>query len=153
MNVVTAWIPLVDTDLDNGCLWVLPGSHRWGLFLGEKNAYHQVVTKDDVERRGEPVPVPMHIGDVLLFTNLTFHASRLNRSERMRWSLDCRFHPTRGYAPLGDEEAAGYDLLYKQWSEAAVVPVAVRSRRGGQLPDFAQWQTLRKAAAVAIKTR
>ena len=26
--VLTMWIPLVDTTPDNGCLWVIPGSHK-----------------------------------------------------------------------------------------------------------------------------
>lgn len=27
---VTAWVALDDVDLDNGCMWMVPGSHRWG---------------------------------------------------------------------------------------------------------------------------
>ena len=29
MQVVTVWITLVDANLGNGCLWVVPGSHKW----------------------------------------------------------------------------------------------------------------------------
>ena len=28
---MSIWVPLQDTDEQNGCLWVVPGSHRWGI--------------------------------------------------------------------------------------------------------------------------
>ena len=28
---LTAWIGLDDATTENGCLWYVPGSHRWGL--------------------------------------------------------------------------------------------------------------------------
>jgi hypothetical protein len=28
---MSVWIPLQDADERNGCLWVVPGSHTWGL--------------------------------------------------------------------------------------------------------------------------
>ena len=34
----------------------------------------------------------MKPGDVAFFTNLTIHASKENRSDRVRWSLDFRYH-------------------------------------------------------------
>jgi len=30
MTPVSAWIPFDDADLDNGCMWMVPGSHKWG---------------------------------------------------------------------------------------------------------------------------
>ena len=30
MTEVSAWIPFDDADVDNGCMWMVPGSHRWG---------------------------------------------------------------------------------------------------------------------------
>ena len=30
--VLTCWIPLIDVSVDNGCLWVVPRSHRNGVY-------------------------------------------------------------------------------------------------------------------------
>ena len=30
MTPVSAWIPMDDADEENGCMWMVPGSHRWG---------------------------------------------------------------------------------------------------------------------------
>ena len=49
MRVVTTWVPLVDANLDNGCLWVIPGSHRWGFLSGARSETGQVLIPEDVE--------------------------------------------------------------------------------------------------------
>jgi ectoine hydroxylase-related dioxygenase (phytanoyl-CoA dioxygenase family) len=100
-HIVTAWIPLVDVDEENGCLWVIPGSHRWGLLQGHRGADLNMRTAEDLERRGTPAPVPMRRGDVLFFSNLTFHASQVNRSNAVRWSLDLRYYATIGESAAG----------------------------------------------------
>ena len=30
MTPVSAWMPFDDADVENGCMWMVPGSHRWG---------------------------------------------------------------------------------------------------------------------------
>ena len=30
MTPVSAWLPFDDADVENGCMWMVPGSHRWG---------------------------------------------------------------------------------------------------------------------------
>ena len=93
---LTVWLPLVDVKLENGPLQFLPRSHWTGL-----QTYHRVP--------GEAFPVPvlsptasdidihtleMQKGDLLVFNNLVFHRSLLNRSDIIRWSIDFRFSPT-----------------------------------------------------------
>ena len=90
--VLTCWLPLIDVDENNGCLFVIPGSHRDGIarhYTGGHGGYLEIVEED---LRGEkPVPLPMRKGDVLFLTNLTAHASFVNRTEDVRWSLDLRY--------------------------------------------------------------
>ena len=66
-HIVTVWIPLVDVDEANGCLFVIPGSHEWELFGSARDELGNMRSFEDVEDRGTPVPVPMALGDILLF--------------------------------------------------------------------------------------
>ncbi len=83
---LTVWIALTDTDERNGCLWVLPGSHREGL-----KAHGQVggLLGARVSTRGEPVP--MRAGDALLFGGLLMHRSLPNRTDKVRHAMYLRY--------------------------------------------------------------
>jgi len=90
--IVTCWIPLVDTTEENGCLYVIPGAHRDGVFrhyTGGHGGYLEI--PDDELPENRPVPMEMRLGDVLFMTNLTPHASFVNRSNIVRWSVDLRY--------------------------------------------------------------
>ena len=72
LHVVSLWVPLVEVNEDNGCLYVIPGSHKWNLLRGQRGTDNKVHTLEEVEQRGQPVALPMGPGDILLFSNLTF---------------------------------------------------------------------------------
>lgn len=50
-------MPLVDTTADNGCLRLIPGSHRWGMLAGERDSDGNIRAYDDVEERLPAVSV------------------------------------------------------------------------------------------------
>ncbi len=88
-GVVTAWIPLQDTTYVNGCLSIMPGSHKLGvlphdLMIGKKRVPSAIF---DNEIR----LVEMHKGDVLLFNSLLLHAGNLNLSTGIRYSIQARY--------------------------------------------------------------
>ena len=141
--VISVWIPLVDVDEHNGCLWLIPGSHKWGLLAGARRADHNMVSFEDVEQRGTPVPEPMRCGDFLAFHNLTFHGSKVNHSDSVRWSVDVRFRETPGYRELGEQERIGYDALQAALDRSARPPLVVRSRHPDSLGDYASWEGTR----------
>ena len=93
-QVPTVWIPLVDVDEHNGCLQVLPGSHRQGRVAARHAESGQWTPAEEVERYGQPRSVPMKSGDVLIFSHLTLHASGENSTDLVRWSIDLRYSPT-----------------------------------------------------------
>jgi hypothetical protein len=94
LRIVTVWMPLVDTDERNGCLRLIPGSHRWGMHAGARDGDGNMRAHADVEARCPAVSVPAQRGTCILFDNLVFHGSGPNLSDRVRWSLDWRYAPT-----------------------------------------------------------
>ncbi|MBE7464939.1 MAG: phytanoyl-CoA dioxygenase family protein [Planctomycetes bacterium] len=91
-TVLTVWLPLVDANEENGCLWVLPKAHR-----GEVVPHHRRTNKpyliivDENLPDGQPKCVPVRKGGVLLLHNRTPHASFENKTNRVRWSMDLRY--------------------------------------------------------------
>ncbi|WP_127585091.1 phytanoyl-CoA dioxygenase family protein [Paenibacillus koleovorans] len=139
MHIVTVTISLVELTEDNGCLWMIPGSHRWGYLEGERGADQNFVTYENVEERHPPVPVPMKLGDIMPFTNLTFHASRINRTNGVRWTLDIRYSPTFGSRPVSGLEREAYEYRLGKLKAGGHVPFVVRSREGRTI-SWEEWK-------------
>jgi phytanoyl-CoA hydroxylase len=77
-TVLAASVHLDDTDEENGCLHVVPGSHKLGPLAAEGEAH----TVDYPLESGTACPAAA--GDVLFFNYLTIHGSGVNRSSRTR---------------------------------------------------------------------
>ncbi len=107
------WIPLVDVDEGNGCLYVIPGSNRWELIGSARDDNNKMRSFEDVAARGTPIPVPMTVGDILLFSNMTFHGSKVNRSDAVRWSIDIRYARTPGTYAASEQEKAAEDYNFE----------------------------------------
>ncbi len=93
-QILTVWIPMVDVDEHNGCLQIIPGSHKRGLRPPRRDENGRLIPIEDIESWSEVQNVRMKVGDVLVFGNLTFHRSLENTSENIRWSVDLRYSPT-----------------------------------------------------------
>lgn len=79
-TMLAASMHLDDADEENGCIHVIPGSHKQGPLphVGRYYLNH----KEYPIHKG--VPCPAEAGDVLFFNYLTIHGSDVNRSERSR---------------------------------------------------------------------
>jgi phytanoyl-CoA hydroxylase len=82
-SLAAAWLALDDATTENGCLWVLPGSHRAGVLY--PNREHDDPRYDcTVESYGFPftesdaVPVEIKAGSVLVFNGYLLHRSLPN---------------------------------------------------------------------------
>jgi phytanoyl-CoA hydroxylase len=79
-SLCAAWIALDDTDVENGCLWVHPGSHRDGIiYPGNPHDDTRFDASPEAgdfayEREGGTA-VKMRAGDVLFFNGYLLHRS------------------------------------------------------------------------------
>ena len=94
-DMLTVWLPMTRAAVDNGCLAVVPGSHRGELARHCRS--EDPLTENQVcippGLLADQVPVPMEPGDVLLMHRKTRHAGLPNRSDEIRWSFDLRYQP------------------------------------------------------------
>lgn len=83
---MSVWVPLQDADERNGCLWVVPGSHQWGLedyHLAESGQCIRVIDREAYANE-HAIPVPVIAGDVVLFSAWLWHHSKGNQTDRVR---------------------------------------------------------------------
>ena len=88
MAHLTCWIALDDSTRDNGCLYYVPGSHRWQLLpmtglTGNMDEIRTVLSPEQ-ERAFVPVPAEMKRGQCSFHHPLMVHGSYENRSDRPR---------------------------------------------------------------------
>ncbi len=84
-NTISTLTALEDVDEDNGCLRIIPGSHKEGQidvndFFNKKRRQQDVSISLDVDE-SHAIPVPMKAGETLMFHCWTLHQSRGNFSE------------------------------------------------------------------------
>lgn len=135
LHVVSVWIPLVDVDEENGCLHVIPGSHKWGLLKSERDKIDHIRTLENVEERGTSISLPMKQGDVLFISNLLFHKSESNTTRSVRWSLDLRYVEPPDSKELAEGERQGYDTFDTHYR---MRPMTVRSRQPDKVASVRQ---------------
>jgi ectoine hydroxylase-related dioxygenase (phytanoyl-CoA dioxygenase family) len=96
--VITVWIPLVDATLENGCLHVLPGTHKRRVLKHQSENYsgtgYAELDGRHVEKQlGRAVALPLTAGGAILFNDRFIHSSTANNSNHVRWSVDLRYQP------------------------------------------------------------
>jgi len=99
---VSCWLAIDASTVENGCLHVVPGSHRFGEvpweettaphpLAGTVEAFVQSVV--DAPQYGEPVAVELAPGQVSFHSDLTIHGSGPNPSGKRRAGFAIRYCP------------------------------------------------------------
>lgn len=102
VHYLTCWLALEDATIENGCIWVQPGSHKQGFVEHFRSDIGLVCY--DGEETG--IPVELKKGSMVAFHSLLFHRSTPNRSQSTRkayviqYSVDGARNPDKGYVFL-----------------------------------------------------
>jgi ectoine hydroxylase-related dioxygenase (phytanoyl-CoA dioxygenase family) len=88
-DLVACLIHLNDATLENGCLRVVPGSHRLGPLDHRKDGVFIGMVTDDLKRADmdKAVSLPLKVGGMVLLHCLTLHSSAPNTSGASRRML------------------------------------------------------------------
>jgi phytanoyl-CoA hydroxylase len=82
-SLTAAWIALDDATVENGCLWVLPGSHQRGVIYPDRDQDDErfdctVELYDFPHRDEDAVPVEVPAGSAVIFNGYLLHRSLPN---------------------------------------------------------------------------
>lgn len=126
---VTVWVALSRATLENGCLWVLPGSHRRAEVFEHVadrrpeglQGYQEIVSQDTARE----IPVTMEPGDVLFFHSYLMHRSTDNVADFRRSAMVYHYAAT-GTAPVSAEAAATLAPV-NRWVPARRAPLSIQA--------------------------
>ncbi len=98
----SAWIALDDATPENGCLRVIPGSHKQQRLRdhsrndGDDLALNQELDAHEYDE-AEAVDIVLEAGQISLHDVYLIHGSEPNRSTRRRAGYVCRYMPTTSH--------------------------------------------------------
>lgn len=96
-DMITVWVALQDTDLTNGGMMTILGSHKWGLVPDSDSFFNQ--NMEELQRKyangREWVEEPciLKAGQASFHHALTFHGSGANNSDQPRMSVVSHLMP------------------------------------------------------------
>ncbi len=98
-DLLAVGIAIDDADLDNGCLMVIPGSHRGPILdHNQAGAFLGAVRPDHPDLHAErAVPIELRAGDMSIHHVRMFHSSAPNTSGRTRRLLLLQYAATDAY--------------------------------------------------------
>lgn len=89
MHHLTCWIGLDDASVKNGCLYFVPGSHKWGLLpitglTGGMDAVREILTEEQLKGFEKRLPNELPKGYASFHHPLMMHGSYENYSDHPR---------------------------------------------------------------------
>lgn len=131
--IITCWIPLVDATSENGCMQILPRTHRGKVATHHTGGNAGFLVIKDQDLPDDPrhaVSAPCPRGGVVFMTNRTPHCSTPNYSDHIRWSIDLRFQSVEAPSNVGlwpktlDTEGNADPEFYEKGTIACYPPEA-----------------------------
>jgi len=109
---IAAWTAIDTADIDNGCLWVVPGSHKGNILCPSDTQKERWMDYGDSHiskfpREAKPEPVVVQRGETMFFGGNLIHGSGPNRTkDRFRRTFighyidEASDHVARFYHPV-----------------------------------------------------
>lgn len=84
-SLTGAWIAIDDATVDNGCLWIIPGSQKAGYLMPRiPNTSNEYADADTIDTSAWPdedkIPVEVKRGSVVFFNGYLLHSSKRNKT-------------------------------------------------------------------------
>ncbi len=85
-SLVGAWIAIDDATIENGCLWIIPGSQKPSYIMPRvENSSDEYADVDTIDTAGykkeEIIPVEVKSGSVVFFNGYLLHSSLRNKTK------------------------------------------------------------------------
>jgi phytanoyl-CoA hydroxylase len=112
-DLVSVWLALIPETERNGCLQVLPGSHRWTIRPEQLDAasFFRSDLAENQALIAQRKLVELQPGDVLFFHALTLHAATRNFTRETKYSVVFTFRGADNPPIAGSRSAASPELL------------------------------------------
>lgn len=108
-RAVSIWVALDETDVDNGCMWYVQGSHLKPLRPHHPTADGKNIECDCSETEPGATPVPLPPGAAVAHSGTTLHYSRGNTTDRTRRAYILNYRPA-AMIQLEREQGADHGL-------------------------------------------
>jgi phytanoyl-CoA hydroxylase len=101
-DLISAWVALEDATIENGCMWMVPQSHKWGPHKGgtigtdTENGTWGPLPNLSLLPEGvdtTPVAIPVKAGCVAFHHCLTWHGAPVNLSPNPRPAIAVHYMP------------------------------------------------------------
>ncbi|MCZ7648623.1 MAG: phytanoyl-CoA dioxygenase family protein [Planctomycetota bacterium] len=108
------WVALDEATVENGCLWIVPGSHQRAIVPHRKPADVEHINNGFLEaegvRRDEGIPVTLPAGAAVVFHNRLLHMSGPNKSAFRRRGLVTHY-ASAAFKPRDPSKPHDYVLI------------------------------------------
>jgi len=118
-QALTMWLPLDRTDLGNGCIRYVSGSHKRGVQPHSKSAvfgFSLGLTEFSEEDRNQEIAVEADPGDLIVHHSLTYHRADRNLSDRRRWAIGLTYYAASAQVDEARREAHR-QATHAEWQE------------------------------------
>ena len=112
-DLLSVWLALGDERKANGCLRVIPGSHRLDIARGRFDAalFLRPDLAENKSLLSASVAVELQKGDALVFHSRLFHAAGRNLTDRTKFSLVFTYHEGDNHPIAGTGSASFPSVL------------------------------------------